>query len=387
MTTRMPSASERGQRVGGVGLIGSAIAEHARERAVDGDEDRRRARRGGARRPRRRARPHRRPALAGSRHCRSRPRGPRPCRARPCRTARRSRSTVGKLQPALARRVDDRRGRADARCGARRSAASRSSSSSSTPPPASIAVTAGWPSVSVPVLSTTSVSTFSKRSSASAFLTSTPALRAAPDADHDRHRRRQAERAGAGDDQHGDRRDQRIGASAARARQATRPRRRAARRRSRPARTRPETRSASRWIGARLRCASRDHLDDPREHRVAADLLGAHDEAAGLVQRAADHAGRRRPSSTGIDSPVTMRLVDARRRPRRRRRRPAPFRRAARAAGRRRTMASSATSCFGAVRPDAPRASWARGRAARGWRRRSARARAARAPARAARGR
>ena len=37
------------------------------------------------------------------------------------------------------------------------------------------AVTAGLPSVSVPVLSTTSVSTFSMRSSASAFLISTPA--------------------------------------------------------------------------------------------------------------------------------------------------------------------------------------------------------------------
>ena len=41
--------------------------------------------------------------------------------------------------------------------------------------------TFGLPSVSVPVLSTTSVSTFSSRSSASAFLTSTPGLRAAPD--------------------------------------------------------------------------------------------------------------------------------------------------------------------------------------------------------------
>ena len=41
--------------------------------------------------------------------------------------------------------------------------------------PATTAVTAGLPSVSVPVLSTTSVSTFSRRSSASAFLISTPA--------------------------------------------------------------------------------------------------------------------------------------------------------------------------------------------------------------------
>ena len=70
---------------------------------------------------------------------------------------------------------------------------------------------AGCPSVSVPVLSTTSVSTCSSRSSASAFLISTPARRAAARADHDRHRRRQPERARAGDDQHRDGVDQRVG--------------------------------------------------------------------------------------------------------------------------------------------------------------------------------
>ena len=79
------------------------------------------------------------------------------------------------------------------------------------PAAGTIAVTAGLPSVSVPVLSTTSVSTFSMRSSASAFLISTPALRAAADADHDRHRRRKAERAGAGDDEHRDRGDEAVG--------------------------------------------------------------------------------------------------------------------------------------------------------------------------------
>ena len=54
-------------------------------------------------------------------------------------------------------------------------AASRSKLVSSKPSAATTAVTAGLPSVSVPVLSTTSVSTFSSRSSASAFLMSTPA--------------------------------------------------------------------------------------------------------------------------------------------------------------------------------------------------------------------
>ena len=73
------------------------------------------------------------------------------------------------------------------------------------------ATTRGLPSVSVPVLSTTSVSTFSNRSSASAFLISTPACAPAPDADHDRHRRREAKRARAGDDQHRDGRDEPVG--------------------------------------------------------------------------------------------------------------------------------------------------------------------------------
>ena len=56
-----------------------------------------------------------------------------------------------------------------------RLAARRSSSASSNARRGWMAVTAGRPSVSVPVLSTTSVSIFSKRSSASAFLISTPA--------------------------------------------------------------------------------------------------------------------------------------------------------------------------------------------------------------------
>ena len=52
----------------------------------------------------------------------------------------------------------------------------------------------------------------------------------------------------------------------------------------------PATRSARRWIGARERCASRHHLDDPRQHGVAADLVGAHHQPAALVDGAADHA-------------------------------------------------------------------------------------------------
>ena len=60
-------------------------------------------------------------------------------------------------------------------CGLARStaAANWSSSTSAMPPNGSNATTLGLPSVSVPVLSTSSVSIFSVRSSASAFLTRT----------------------------------------------------------------------------------------------------------------------------------------------------------------------------------------------------------------------
>ena len=34
----------------------------------------------------------------------------------------------------------------------------------------------------------------------------------------------------------------------------------------------------------------RHHVDDGRQHCVAADLFGAHHEAAAAVERAADHA-------------------------------------------------------------------------------------------------
>ena len=90
-----------------------------------------------------------------------------------------------------------------------------SMSASDEPPAGTMAVTLGLPSVSVPVLSTTSVSTFSMRSSASADLIRMPAPAPLPDPDADAHRRGEAERAGTGDDQHRDGRDQPIGQRAA----------------------------------------------------------------------------------------------------------------------------------------------------------------------------
>ena len=67
----------------------------------------------------------------------------------------------------------------------------------------------------------------------------------------------------------------------------------------------PATRSASRWIGARERCAFATMIDDPRQHGVAADFSARMHQPAALVDGAADHAS---PSAfaTGIDSPVTM---------------------------------------------------------------------------------
>jgi hypothetical protein len=59
-------------------------------------------------------------------------------------------------------------------------AAKRSTCASSNPSAGVTATTFGLPSVSVPVLSTTSVSIFSIRSSASAFLMSTPACAPRP---------------------------------------------------------------------------------------------------------------------------------------------------------------------------------------------------------------
>ena len=126
-----------------------------------------------------------------ARRCRAAGACPRPCPTRPCPAGesklgdRRRRDARARARPPRSPR------RADARCrarGWRRAAAARLRRARR----GTIAVTSGLPSVSVPVLSTTSVSTFSSRSSASALRISTPGRGAAADADHDRHRRGQA---------------------------------------------------------------------------------------------------------------------------------------------------------------------------------------------------
>ena len=118
------------------------------------------------------------------------------------------------------------------------------------------------------------------------------------------------ERAGAGDDQHRDRGDQRVGE--ARLRPEQRPGDEGQRRATAitAGTNQPATRSARRWIGARLRCASATICTICASIVSRADLLGAHDEAAGAVERAADHLVARLPCSTGIGLAGHHRLVD-----------------------------------------------------------------------------
>ena len=166
---------------------------------------------------------------------------------------------------------------------------------SSKPSAATTATTRGLPSVSVPVLSTTRVSIFSKRSSASAFLISTPARCALADPHHDRHRGGEAEGAWAGDDDNRYGGDQRVGEG----------------RRGRPDHPRDERydrhddhggHEPGRYdIGEPLdrRAASLglgNHVDDAREHGISADFFGPHHQTAGAVDRPANRPWRPAPS-------------------------------------------------------------------------------------------
>ena len=102
---------------------------------------------------------------------------------------------------------------------------------------------------------------------------------AAADADHDRHRRGEPERAGAGDDQHADGGDQAIGE--ARLRPEHRPGGEGDERNRDHSRHEPARDLVGEALDRRARALRlRDHLHDLREQRVAADLVGAHDEAA-----------------------------------------------------------------------------------------------------------
>ena len=159
-----------------VALIGSATREQTGRAAVDGHEHTvcpSLPQRVGVRSS---TRPSDAAALRAARRCRARPRARRRARRRP--------GPVTDSKPVTAG-SSSRASRAPATiaaasgCSLARSrlAARRSTSVSSNRPTGCTPTRRGCPSVSVPVLSTTSVSTLSIRSSASAFLISTPARR------------------------------------------------------------------------------------------------------------------------------------------------------------------------------------------------------------------
>ena len=115
-------------------------------------------------------------------------------------------------------------------------------------------------------------------------------LGAAPDADHDRHRRGEPERAGTGDDQHGDRGDEAVGEP--RLGPPDRPGGEGEQR----DRDHRRHELAGDLVGQPLdrRAAALrlgDQLHDLRQHGVAPDLARLDDERAGLVHGAADDVG------------------------------------------------------------------------------------------------
>ena len=174
MTMRMPRARSRSQRIGRGRLDRVGDGDDARRAAIDRDD----------RAPSRRPAAASRPWLPARRA-----RCPRSCiRPRlPSATAWPSTVPVTPLPVTDWKSAGSASGRPRSRAAATiaaasgcsldrsRLAASGSSSASDQPAAGTTAITRGLPSVSVPVLSTTSVSTFSRRSSASAERISTPA--------------------------------------------------------------------------------------------------------------------------------------------------------------------------------------------------------------------
>ena len=117
---------------------------------------------------------------------------------------------------------------------------------------------------------------------ASAFLNRTPAVAPAASCDHDRHRRGQTERTGAGDDEHGDCVDDRVRHSWF----GPDPRPDTERQnRSRDHRGHEVSGDDIRELLNRSPAALSlgDELHDPREQRVGAHTFGADEERAGAV--------------------------------------------------------------------------------------------------------
>ncbi len=168
-------------------------------------------------------------------------------------------------------------------------AASRSNEFSSNPSAVTIDTSLGLPSVSVPVLSITMVSMRLEPLQRLRVADQDSRTRAAADADHDRHRRGETQRAGTGDDQHRHRRDQ--AEREARLRPEQHPGRKRQQRRRDHRRHEPAGDPVGQPLDRRPRALRpRHHVDDPRQHGVAADLVGAQHQPAALVDGAADHA-------------------------------------------------------------------------------------------------
>ncbi len=171
---------------------------------------------------------------------------------------------------------------------------SASVSSASAPATAWTPVSAISPLVTVPVLSRTTVSTRRVDSRISGPPDDQPELRAAAGADEQRGRRRQAERAGTGDDQHRNRRGEGEGRALPRREPEDE------RRDGDHDDDRDEDRGDA--VGeplhrrlAALRVA--DQLGDLGEGGVGSDLRRADDDAAARVDRCSSHLG----AGTGLD--------------------------------------------------------------------------------------
>ena len=240
----------------------------------------------------------------------------------------------------------------------------------------------GLPSVSVPVLSTTRVSTFSMRSRASAFLIRMPACAARPTPT-------MIDIGVARPSAQGQAMISTVtAATSAKAKRGCGPKTAQAANASSAADNDRRHEPGGDLIGEPRDRRARalrggDHLHDPRQHRVAADLFRAHDEAAALVERSGDEAWRRLAWSTGIDSPVTIDSSIDDLAFDQRRRRPAPVRPGERGSSRppRRRRAARPRRC----RPPRTRRAVLGARSsARGSRSRSRRGHAVPAPARAA---
>ena len=144
----------------------------------------------------------------------------------------------------------------------------------------------------VPVLSSTTAVDALRRFEHVAALDHDAELRAAAGADHDRGRRRQSERARAGDDQHRDRGGERVGRGSAR--RATRPASVTTAIASTIGTKTPEMRSARCCTGAFAALRRLDEARDLRERGVGTDPRRLDDEPARGVDGRAEHLVARR---------------------------------------------------------------------------------------------